>query len=245
MKKNKWRLDYESQTYSQHGEDGIIQVLTDAIQHPNRFVFEIGWGSGDQNMSRNLFEQGWTGIGIDGARAPHPGIKVPDQFEHRRLWVQPDRLSEAFQGVPHDMDFFSLDIDSFDFEVASWALHNGYRPRTVCVEFNQRFGPDAQASFPWIPPQPGRPKRIHDKIQLYGVSLAKYQRLWTEFGYRFFTVDSCFVNAFFYDPSQVSMPNDMPVLDNKDLPVQTDQVRAAIDQHEFWAHKINDIYQAL
>ena len=55
MKKNKWRLDYESQTYSQHGEDGIIQVLTDAIQHPNRFVFEIGWGSGDQNMSRNLF----------------------------------------------------------------------------------------------------------------------------------------------------------------------------------------------
>jgi hypothetical protein len=245
MKKNRWRLDYESQTYSQHGEDGIIKVLTDAIRHPNRFVFEIGWGSGDQNMSRNLFEQGWSGIGIDKDRQPHPDIVIPEQFEYRCLYVRPDELATAFAGVPKDMDFFSLDIDSFDFEIASWVLHNGYRPRTVCLEFNQQFGPDVQASFPWVPMHPGRPKRVHDKIQLYGVSLAKYQKLWTEFGYRFFTVDSSFVNAFFYDPTEVNISPNMPVLDNKHLPAQTDRVRVAIEEHNFWAQKVNDIYQAL
>ena len=242
MKKTKWRLPYESRSHSQHGEDGIIKVMTDAIHDPNRFVFEIGWGSGVENMSRNLFEQGWSGIGIDGAREPHPDLVLPDQFCYRAMYVTPDTLSTAFQAVPQDLDFFSLDIDSFDFDVAHWALMQGYRPKTVCVEINQNFGPEIEASFAWQSPQ-NRPKRIYDKRYLYGSSLAKYQALWCGHGYRFFTIDSSSVNAFFYDPEQVGPIPELPVLDNSELGCQLDRVSAVIDAHPYWQHHRSLIYQ--
>jgi hypothetical protein len=242
MTDSAWRLPYESCRYSQHGEDGIIQLMTDAICDPNRFVFEIGWGSGVENMSRNLFEQGWSGIGIDGARKPHPALVLPDQFCYRSMYVTPHTLPIAFEGVPQDLDFFSLDIDSFDFDVAYWALNNGYRPKTVCVEINQTFGPDIEASFPWQAPQ-NRPKRIYDKQHLYGSSLAKYQAFWCSHEYRFFTVDSSSVNAFFYDPKQVDPIPDVPILDNSELGCQSDCASSVIDEHPYWQHHRSLIYR--
>jgi hypothetical protein len=242
-KKTKWQLPYESRTHSQHGEDGIIKIMTDAITDPNRFVFEIGWGSGTENMSRALFEQGWSGIGIDGAREPHADLVVPDQFEYRGMYVDMHNLEDAFKGVPQDLDFFSLDIDSFDFEVARWALAQGYRPRTVCVEFNQGFGPSVQASFPWLEAA-GRPKRVYDKHHCYGSSLAKYQALWTHHGYEFFTVDSSFVNAFFYDPAQVRLPAELPRLDQWALPSQQDNVLPVLELHGFWSQHLDQVYRS-
>jgi hypothetical protein len=216
--------------------------MTDAICDPNRFVFEIGWGSGVENMSRNLFEQGWHGIGIDGAREPNAALVVPDQFCYRSMYVTPHTLPTAFNGVPQDLDFFSLDIDSFDFDVAYWALNNGYRPKTVCVEINQTFGPDIEASFPWQSPQ-NRPKRIYDKRHLYGSSLAKYQVFWCGHGYRFFTIDSSSVNAFFYDPEQVGPIPDVPILGNSELGCQLDRVSSVIDAHPYWQHHRSLIYR--
>lgn len=242
MTKSKWRLPYELRHHSQHGEDGIIQVMINAIRDPNRFVFEIGWGSGVENMSRNLFEQGWSGIGIDGARGPHPDLVLPAQFCYRSMYVTPATLAEAFEGVPQDLDFFSLDIDSFDFDVAHWALVQGYRPKTVCVEINQTFGPEVEASFPWQPPQ-NRPKRIYDKQHLYGASLAKYQALWLSHGYRFFTIDSSSVNAFFYDPEQMDAMPDVPVLDNMQLGCQSDRAAPVIDSHTHWQRHRELIYR--
>ena len=237
----RYRLPYESQRHSQHGEDGIIAVMTEAIKNPNRFVFEIGWGTGKENMSRNLMEQGWSGIGIDGAQEPHPDITLPDCFEYRMMYVEPDRFEAAFQGVPRDLDFFSLDIDSFDFEVARWALDNGYRPRTVCLEFNHRFGSSVQASFPWAPPAPGRPKFVYNKHWVHGVSLAKYRTLWEGHGYRYFGFDSSCVNVFFYDPDQLC-DLDHPVLMPWDLCTQQDSVRSVVQADAYWSARVDEIY---
>lgn len=217
--------------------------MTAAIRDPNRFVFEIGWGSGNENMSRSLIEQGWRGIGIDGVREPHPGLRLPECFEYRALYVQPDRFGEAFKGVPPDMDFFSLDIDSFDFEVARWALDNGYRPCAVCLEFNHRFGPDVQASFPWAPPYPGRRKFVYNKREFHGVSLAKYRALWQGHGYRYFGFDSSCVNVFFYDPGQVDALDDLPIQSAGDLCTTTDTVREFIQADQYWHTRETEIYQ--
>jgi hypothetical protein len=240
----RYRLPYESQRHSQHGEDGIIEIMTAAIRSPNRFVFEIGWGSGKENMSRNLMEQGWSGIGIDGAREPHPDVRLPDCFEYRMMYVEPSNFDTAFQGVPQDLDFFSLDIDSFDFEVARWALDNGFRPKTVCLEFNHRFGPAIQASFPWAAPAPRRPKFVYNKHWFHGVSLAKYQALWQSRGYRYFGFDSSCVNVFFYDPDQVS-DLDHPVLMPADLCTQQDTVKSVIEADAYWGARVNDIYREI
>lgn len=240
-----YRLPHESRTFSQHGEDGIIRVMTDAINEPNRFVFEIGWGSGKQNMSRCLMEQGWHGIGIDGARSPVPDLRIPDSFQYRGMYVTPHNLDEAFQDVPLDMDFFSLDIDSFDFEVAAWALEHGYRPKTVCLEFNHRFGAQVQASFPWIAPAPGRPKFVYNKRLFHGVSLAKYRALWQAHGYRYFGFDSSCVNVFFYRPDAVSDLAQWPVLEESDLPQQQDLVQPHVMQDPFWCDRLADIYRSV
>ena len=239
----RYHLPYESQTYSQHGEDGIIAVMTQAILDPNRFVFEIGWGSGKQNMSRCLMEQGWSGVGIDGAHEPHAGLRIPDNFHYRQLYVDPNQFSTAFAGVPPDMDFFSLDIDSFDFEVARWALDNGYRPKTVCLEFNHRFGPHVQASFPWAEPKPGRRKFVYNKHWFHGVSLAKYRALWETHGYQYFGFDSSCVNVFFYDPSSVGDLGHLPRLDTQVLAVQEDRVYEQILRDDYWRDRVADIYQ--
>lgn len=237
-----WRLPYESCRYSQHGEDGIIQLMTDAICDSNRFVFEIGWGSGKENMSRCLIDRGWSGIGIDGEHDLHPGLALPENFLFRKMYVDLDCIQEAFDGVPQDLDFFSLDIDSFDFDVAYWALTHGYRPKTVCVEINQTFGPEIEASFPYLAPL-NRPKRIYDKQHLYGSSLAKYQAFWCSHGYHFFTIDSSSVNAFFYDPDQVGPIPDVLILGNSELGCQSDRVSSVIDAHPYWQHHRSLIYR--
>lgn len=238
-----YRLDYEKQVHSQHGEDGIIQVMTDAITKPNRFVLEIGWGNGKQNMSRNLLDQGWTGVGIDGGRDPCAEVRIPGGFEFRSLWVDPSNFNEAFRGVPFDLDFFSLDIDSFDFEVAKWALDQGFRPRTVCLEFNYRFGPRAQASFPYVPRSPGTKKFIYNKRLLHGVSLAKYRAFWQSQGYRYFGFDSSCVNVFFYDPNALTALDHYQILGENDLAIQEDLVRPAVQSHDYWSTRLDDIYR--
>lgn len=245
MKTPRWQLPYESRTHSQHGEDGIIKVMTDAIVNPNRFVFEIGWGSGKENMSRALIDQGWSGIGIDCEHDVHPELVLPDRFQFRKMYVDPDRIGDAFEGVPFDLDFFSLDIDSFDFEVAAWALQNGYRPKTVCLEFNHRFGSTVQASFPWAPMYPGRPKRVYNKSFFHGVSLSKYQALWSQFGYQFFTIDSSKVNVFFFDPDQVNIDPNLPRLANADLGNHDDTVLPVVLANEYWSTRHSEIYQTV
>lgn len=235
-----YKLAHEHRVHSQHGEDGIIKTMTDAIVSPNRCFLEIGWGDGTQNMTRRLIEQGWSGVAIDGGHEPE--IPVPANVQFRSLFITPQILEQAFDGVPQDLDFFSLDIDSFDFEVAAWALDHGYRPKTVCLEFNHRFGASAVASFPWVQ---HKGKGTYNKRHLHGVSLAKYQHLWQGHGYRYFGFDSSCVNVFFYDPRQVRSLDAVECLDIQHLPDPQDQVRPVVEQHAYWRDYLDQIYQAL
>jgi len=45
-----YKLSYEEQIYSQHGEDGIIQVMIDSILDPNKTLLEIGAGHGRDSL---------------------------------------------------------------------------------------------------------------------------------------------------------------------------------------------------
>jgi len=235
-----YKLPYESRRHSQHGEDGIIQTMTEAIRDPNHYFLEIGWGDGTQNMTRSLIEQGWQGVAIDGAHQPR--IELPAGVKFRSLFITPGNLDQALAGVPRDLDFFSLDIDSFDFEVARWILSRGYRPRAVCLEFNHRFGATSVASFPCTEQ---RGKGIYNKHHFHGVSLAKYRQFWQAQGYTYFGFDSSCVNVFFYHSEQVESLAHLPILGDHDLPDPGDQVRSAVEQHRYWRTRLTEIYQPL
>jgi hypothetical protein len=189
-------LPYEYQFSSQHREDGIIDLLCARIHNPDYCAIEIGSGNGEQNMIRNLVEnRGYRGIGHDlqSARWLH------EKYEHRICAVALGELDTLVQSWPtRTPDFFSLDIDSFDFWVLKDLLYNhDFRPAVMCLEYLSYFR-DQVAS--------ARPDLGEYKLAALGCSLGAYQRLTERFGYRFFTVDTCGVNGFFYLPSRLHNP---------------------------------------
>jgi hypothetical protein len=95
-------------------------------------------------------------------------------------------------------DVFSLDIDSFDYFVASALLDRGFRPKVFIVEYNSAFGPERSVTIPYQ--EPFNRHRAHPSGYYYGVSVTGLRNLLARHGYRFITVDQNGVNAFFADP---------------------------------------------
>ena len=63
--KSKYINDYEYSNFSQNGEDGIIDFLTQNLLVNNKIFFEIGCGNGLENNSTNLILNDWMGFACD------------------------------------------------------------------------------------------------------------------------------------------------------------------------------------
>jgi len=151
-------------------------------------------------MIRNLIEnRGYRGIGHD----MHEPKWLHENYEHRTCAITPGKLDSLVNAWPtRTPDFFSLDIDSFDFWVLKDLLHNyNFRPAVMCLEYLSYYGSD------WVCAV--RPDLHKYKVAFCGTSISAYQQLLKPFGYEFFTVDTCGVNGFFYLPSRMKIPNDL------------------------------------
>lgn len=187
-------LPYERQHSSQHGEDGIIETMISYLNCQNKIAIEIGAGDGRQNMTRNLVENHnyiAHGYDINYQKFFH------NNYHHYRQFIELDHLEILVDTWPRlDPDFFSLDIDSFDFWIMKSLLKNNYfRPKIICAEYLCYYGPERIISV----------KKDLESFPIYqcGCSLNLYKQLMNSVGYNFFTCDSSGVNAFFYDPLQV------------------------------------------
>lgn len=231
-------LPYEHKGHSQHRESGIIQYLLAGITEPKRTFVEIGFGTGTENMTLDLLHQGYTGIGIDGRDwDPEVTQHWTDQLCKVQQMISPDNVLDY---ISHDRmapDFFSLDIDSFDYEVAKTLLTAGFKPCVVCCEINQWFGPE-WGSFPYIE---NAIKKTYDRKYAFGCGLNKYKQLWSSYGYEFFTMDTSATNAFWFDPQRVNI--DLQVPRHMDLDhIDTDIIKQRLAQHWFWVDKMHMIY---
>jgi len=54
--------EHEFSNFSQNGEDGIIEFLSDKIFDNNKYFVEIGCGNGLENNSTNLVLNNWSGL---------------------------------------------------------------------------------------------------------------------------------------------------------------------------------------
>ena len=233
-------LDYEKRITSQNGEDGIIEVMVTHIKHPNRKFLEIGWGDGGANMTINLLKQGWGGVAVDQS-VPAPGTTDYEGLFHFQEYVYPHTCKKYLKYIPKDCDFFSLDIDSFDYDIAKELLESGFRPKTVCVEINARFGPNVVASFPYVEPKSYK-KKLYRKTKEFGCSLEKYRMLWKEYGYIYFGYDSSATNAFFYHNESCNKI-DLPILLDEIFPYKDDSAMInIIASHPFWHARKRLIY---
>lgn len=196
---------WEFSAFSQNGEDGILDVLRKQLRTRNRYFIEIGAADGLQNNSSWLvIAEQYAGLMIEGnARLVERARRLIPHYsigaECVNMFVNLANVHELRSLALHvEPDVLSLDIDGVDYYVAKAILDSGFRPRIFVVEYNSVFGPDKCMTVPYKEDfsfGDEHPTRLY-----YGVSVAAWRKLFEQRGYRFITVDSKGVNAFFVDP---------------------------------------------
>lgn len=198
---------WEFSGFSQNGEDGIIDVLRSQLAQSNRYVVEIGAAEGTENNSSWLLATaGYEGLMVEGdprqsARARRNVGRYSIGSEFFSLFVKLDSIEAVFGKVRFpDPDVFSLDIDGNDYHIARALFDRGFRPKIASVEYNSAFGPERSVASKYH--DDFRRSTAHSSQLYYGVSLAAWKNFFDGMGYRYVTIDSNGVNAFFIDPAK-------------------------------------------
>lgn len=195
---------YGRKVYAQCDEDGIIEEIFRRIGIKNRICVEIGCGNGIENNTHYLILQGWRGIWVDGSskniQAVKKGAGIPNGHADLALiegFATPDSVNNLMQkGLDHlkvenmpQVDFFSLDIDSYDLAVLE-AL-DVIQPRVICAEYNAKFPPPLKLAVPY-----GKDKGWNGNDYM-GASLAAIAEVLDEKGYDLVCCNVSAANAFF------------------------------------------------
>lgn len=187
--------EIEKRVHSQNGEDGIIAYLSDDVSNRSKTFVEIGCGTGAKCNSANLVHRGWSGVAIDSVE--RRANRYAKRFTCIRTLcetVTPENVNSL--QLPKFPQVLSIDIDGFDFHVVKALLSSGSRPSICVVEYNSAFD-DRCITVPY--PMPDLQDHELRKFFYYGAGILAWCRLFARYGYRFVTVDSSGVNAFFVD----------------------------------------------
>ncbi|NQY08998.1 MAG: hypothetical protein HRT71_05705 [Flavobacteriales bacterium] len=195
---------WEFSSFSQNGEDGIIEVLLKQVKETNRYFLEIGSADGIANCSAFLARVlQYSGIMVEGDDEPFEMLqrligRHSSLVEAVNQYVTTDNFPELLEKMPYkDPDVLIMDIDGMDLYMVKKLLELEYRPKILVVEYNSAFGPNRsitipyQAEFNYL--------TAHPSQLYYGVSISAWRTLLTEKDYVFVGVESHGVNAFFID----------------------------------------------
>ncbi|MDP1678358.1 MAG: hypothetical protein Q8L88_15985 [Bacteroidota bacterium] len=195
-------LSWEFSSFSQNGEDGIFDYLTHQISNPNRYFIEIGASDGtENNCSWLALGRKFSGLMIDGNETKIENARTVLQplnwgLQFIAAFITLDNILEILKKSLHtDPDVFSLDMDGNDYYIAKKILDDGMRPKIFCVEYNSAYGPNASLTIMYD--EHFDYNLAHKSHLYYGVSIAGWKNLFNGYGYKFVTVDSNGVNAFF------------------------------------------------
>jgi hypothetical protein len=196
---NSLRLtDYEFSVFSQWGEDGIIQRLTRSIEIKNKTFIEFGVENFRESNCRFLMlKDYWDGFVIDSSELNITSISSIPEIWKYNLKAIPDFVTReninsllSRSEFERDLGILSIDIDGMDY----WVLKeiNGFEPRILILEFNDKFGPDRKITLPYSSnfTREGNPG-------YHGASLAAMVHLANEKGYALVGVNKTGCNAFF------------------------------------------------
>ena len=183
---------------SQNEEDGITLALFDVAGTTNRRFLELGAGINGGNSGFLVETFGWTGLMVDGNA--ERCARVARRFarygvDTKAAWITRDNVNQLARDYRLDgeIDLLSLDLDGNDYWV--WQALEVCSPRMVILEFNHWFGAERAVTMPYDP------AFTRDKSQLvakryYGASLAAFEQLGREKGYRLVMVEPSGVNAY-------------------------------------------------
>ena len=193
--------DYEFSAFSQWGEDGIINYLTERIDIQNKTFIEFGVENYLESNTRFLMmNKNWSGLIIDGNKKNVKEIR--DSYFYWRYsltavndFITTQNINNIFvsNGFEGNVGLLSIDIDGNDYWI--WESINSIDPDIVIIEYNFRFGPDESVTIPY---EADFDRRASDSSMIYyGASLSALTKLSNKKGYALVGTNLSGNNAFY------------------------------------------------
>jgi hypothetical protein len=197
--------EVEFQVFSQWGDDGILQYLTNKINIPHKTFVEFGVENYRESNTRFLLiNNKWHGLVLDGSKDNIDYIKKDPIFWASHLYAKQifitkaninETIKEQFleKGYNSQIGVLSVDIDGNDYWI--WEAINCITPVIVVVEYNALFGTEKKWTIPYI--ENFVRYEYDSSDQYWGASLAGLCCLAESKGYHFVGCNSNGNNAYF------------------------------------------------
>jgi hypothetical protein len=193
--------DVEFKVFSQFGDDGIIQWLTQEVALPSRTFIEFGVEDYTESTTRFLMmSDNWSGLVIDGSQDNIDSIRRCDYYWRHQLqaeaaFVDADNINGLLLSAQlgREIGLLHIDIDGNDYWV--WKAIEAVVPAIVVLEYNAVFGAERAITVPYDPKF--RRTEAHFSNLYFGASLSALRRLCESRGYLFVGCNSAGNNAYF------------------------------------------------
>ena len=208
-KKNKLKTvekieDIEFKIFSQFGDDGIIQFLTDKLEIDYEYHNFIEFGVEDYSESNTKFlllNNNWSGLILDSSNENIENIKKNNFFwkfelEAKKCFVTKENINSIIANSninKKKIGILSIDIDGNDYWV--WKEINVIDPLIVIIEYNSTFGFEKKISVPYK--KDFERSKSHHSNLYWGASIKALKFLAKQKGYKFLTTNSAGNNAYF------------------------------------------------
>ena len=193
--------DVEFSIFSQFGDDGIIQWLTQNLEIPNKTFIEFGVEDFSESNSRFLMmNDNWSGFVMDGSETNIKNLKSSYYYwkyelASKAVFINKDNINDLIQEQEfnREVGLLHIDIDGNDYYI--WDEINVIEPIIVIVEFNGIFGKDRSLSV--IYDKDFIRNNSHYSFLLFGSSIKSLYQLAEDKGYSFIGCNSGGNNAYF------------------------------------------------
>jgi len=193
-------IETEVNTFSQNGEDGIIDYLIHKLNVDNKNFVEIGVGNYRESNTRFLYNRYHPkGLIIDYIDDMTNKVKKHVNFWKGDLRVCNHKIdSENIldllnKNCDYEIDLFSIDIDSIDYWIIKKLKNN--ISKIFVAEYNPVFGAELEVTVPNI--SGFERSKYHYSYLCYGMSLKALINLMDQKGFYFIGTNLQKINAFF------------------------------------------------
>ncbi len=193
--------EVEFKVFSQWGDDGIIQWLTNNIEFPNRTFVEFGVEDYSESNTRFLMTtNNWSGLVIDGSESNIKKITLSENFWKYNLtavcaFIDTENINNLLSSAELDKEvgILHIDLDGNDYWI--WKEINVISPIVVILEYNSVFGIEEAITVPYD--KDFLRENAHYSNLYFGASLRALHQLSGEKGYSFIGCNSAGNNAYF------------------------------------------------
>ena len=150
-------LKYKKNIFSQNGEDGIIEYITNKLNIKNGNFIEFGAWDGKLNSNTyNLYNQGWEGIYIECDSNKYKDLVENFKDDSKITCLNKmvgfnnddnlDYIIETSQHKNKIFDLVSIDVDGCDFNI--FQKMSKYLPKIIMIEINAGHSPNYDKEIP-------------------------------------------------------------------------------------------------